>query len=513
MNVATRHPQTGEDPSPRPGPLPAAVPAPADPAPVNLLLVDDDARNLDVLESILQSPSYKLIRAQTADDTLMALIQKDVAAIVLDIQMPGMNGFELARMIKQRRRNQLIPILFLTAYFNDSKDVLSGYDVGAVDYLTKPVDPQILRSKVSAFVELFRTNRALAAANESLEREIAERKRVELELSRVAAIVESSSDAILSRSFGGTITSWNSGAERMFGYAAAEVIGQSIAILLGPGRESEVNFGNEAIKRGQTVASIETVRRHKDGRLIDVSLACSAIKDMTGRIMGISSIMRDISERKRLESEVLQAAEYEQQRIADDLHDGLGQQLAGISCLSESLKTGLERKKLSQAADAAKISKLLDVAVAQTRVLARGLHPVISEPNGLMSALEEMTSHAADLFKVSCRFECPEPAWLDDNFAATHLYRIAQEAVTNAIKHGHAREIRVQLSLTSGRIILKVSDNGAGFRPDGQRQRGMGLRIMEHRASVIGGTLRVQPGTQGVEVTCVLDRHKRQETA
>ncbi|HEX7183102.1 MAG TPA: response regulator, partial [Thermoanaerobaculia bacterium] len=146
---------------------------------VSILLVDDEPRNLDVLESILGGADYRLVRAQTADEALMALLGGEFAAIVLDIRMPGISGIELAQLIKQRRRTRDIPILFLTAHLSDEGDVLRGYDVGAVDYLTKPVNPDILRSKIAVFVDLFRKTRALAAANESLEKEIAERQVIE----------------------------------------------------------------------------------------------------------------------------------------------------------------------------------------------------------------------------------------------------------------------------------------------------------------------------------------------
>src|SRR5271155_685377 len=123
-------------------------PAPPAGEAVNILLVDDEPRNLAVLESILESPGLQLFRAQTAEQTLMALIERDFAAIVLDVQMPGMSGFELAKLIKLRKRNRHIPIIFITAFYHENKDVLSGYDVGAVDYLTKPVDPHVLTSKI-----------------------------------------------------------------------------------------------------------------------------------------------------------------------------------------------------------------------------------------------------------------------------------------------------------------------------------------------------------------------------
>lgn len=151
---------------------------------VSVLLVDDEARNLDVLESILGGTGYRLVRARTADEALMALLRADFAAIVLDIRMPGTSGIELAQLIKQRKRSRDIPILFLTAHLSEERDVLRGYDVGAVDYLTKPVNPDILRSKIAVFAELFRKTRALAAANEALENEVAERQKAEEALRR-----------------------------------------------------------------------------------------------------------------------------------------------------------------------------------------------------------------------------------------------------------------------------------------------------------------------------------------
>lgn len=151
-------------------------------APVDILLVDDEPRNLDVLESILASPEYRLVRAQTAAEALLELLQGEFAVIVLDIRMPGMTGIELADLIKQRRRTQHVPIIFLTAYFQEEKYVLEGYHVGAVDYLTKPVNPAILRSKIGVFVDLFRKSRALVAINQRLEEEIAQRERAETAL-------------------------------------------------------------------------------------------------------------------------------------------------------------------------------------------------------------------------------------------------------------------------------------------------------------------------------------------
>jgi len=146
---------------------------------VSVLLVDDEKRNLDVLESILGPLELRLVCAMTPEEALLSLVHEEFACIVLDIHMPSMSGLELARLIKTRKRSQCIPIIFLTAYFLDEKDVLQGYGAGAVDYLTKPINPHILKSKVSVFVDLFRTARALGAANGALEMVIAQRKAAE----------------------------------------------------------------------------------------------------------------------------------------------------------------------------------------------------------------------------------------------------------------------------------------------------------------------------------------------
>jgi signal transduction histidine kinase len=142
---------------------------------IDILLVDDEPRNLDALEAILPDPGYRLLRAQNADAALKLLLDHDVAAIVLDIKMPGTSGFELAKMIKATRRYRQIPILFLTAFLLEDTDVLAGYGAGAVDYLTKPLNPEIVRHKVAVFADLFRKTRALAELNERLEERVNER--------------------------------------------------------------------------------------------------------------------------------------------------------------------------------------------------------------------------------------------------------------------------------------------------------------------------------------------------
>ncbi|MBI4559681.1 MAG: response regulator [Candidatus Hydrogenedentes bacterium] len=172
-----------EQPQPQVETLAAVPLAPETAKSINILLVDDDPRNLDVLESILDVPEYRLVRAQSADEALRALVSQTFALLVLDVHMPEVNGLELARLIKQRKKTQHVPIIFLTAYYGQDDHVLQGYDIGGVDYVIKPCNPAILRSKVAVFAELFRANRALLD-------EVAERRQAEQRLAERTAKVQ-----------------------------------------------------------------------------------------------------------------------------------------------------------------------------------------------------------------------------------------------------------------------------------------------------------------------------------
>jgi signal transduction histidine kinase len=162
-----------------------------EPPSVNILIVDDEPKNLTVLETVLDDPGYRLVRATSGEEALLALMADEFAVLVLDVRMPGMNGFEVAQMVKERRKTARIPIIFLTAYYNEDQHILEGYGSGAVDYLHKPVNPSVLRSKVSVFAELHRKERALQAANRLLLGEVAERRNAEARLSELNETLES----------------------------------------------------------------------------------------------------------------------------------------------------------------------------------------------------------------------------------------------------------------------------------------------------------------------------------
>lgn len=205
----------------------------------------------------------------------------------------------------------------------------------------------------------------------------------------------------------------------------------------------------------------------------------------------------------RLEHEILEVASREKQRVGQDLHDSLGQKLAGAVFLSRALATHLEQAGSQPREDARKINETLKDAVAQVRRVARGLAPVEVGEGGLPGALRQLAAETCDTYGVICSYQETTPHRAVDSRAILHLYHIAQEAVTNAIRHGKAREIVIELRTDASAGLLAISDNGAGFDPSPAAAPGMGLRIMRYRASLFGGALQIARRTEGgMRVAC-----------
>ena len=242
----------------------------------------------------------------------------------------------------------------------------------------------------------------------------------------------------------------------------------------------------------------------RDGKTLWFQCEAKMIRREDGRPWFIHGVGFDITERKGLEEAILEISAREQRRIAQDLHDGLGQHLTGIAFMSKVLEEKLSDRSLPEAVEAAKIVRMVNQAIDNTRELARGLHPVPAEPLGLMSALRRWASDVEQLFHIRCCFQCPRPLSIPDANLATHLYRIAQEAVHNAIRHGKSRNIVVSLSGKNGTGTLTIRDDGDGFQNKQEGHPGVGLSIMNYRADMVGGSLKVQPNEdRGITVTCV----------
>ena len=330
--------------------------------------------------------------------------------------------------------------------------------------------------------------------------DITARKLAEETLARQAAIIESSDDAIISKTLDGIITSWNRSAEKLFGYPAKEAVGQPMLMLFPPERVKEETDILARIARGESVDHYETVRLRKGGKRLDVSVTVSPIRDSQGKIVGGSKIARDISERRALELAVEAAAEQERARIARELHDGLGQQLGGLRFLMEGLRGDLESTNAPQAETAAQLAGEIATALTQARTLAHELYAVPATPDGLQQALENLAERASER-GTNCVFGGEVSVMMPNQAVASHLYRIAQEAVHNALKHSHATRIELEMVSQPDVVELRVRDNGVGF--PATSSRGLGLHTMQQRARLIGGQLVVRNQPQGgVMVIC-----------
>src|ERR1039458_547715 len=211
----------------------------------------------------------------------------------------------------------------------------------------------------------------------------------------------------------------------------------------------------------------------------------------------------EMAERQRLEEEILRVGERERRHIGHELHDGLCQHLTGTALAGQVLGERLAAKSLPEAADAGKVVELVEEGILLARNLARGLYPVEMEAEGLMVAFRDLAANTTNATKVRCVFECDAPVLIHDDAAATHLFRIAQEAVRNAIQHGKPKRIGITLAEHGGFVTLTVEDDGVGVPETARKTNGLGIRIMAHRAAMIGGSFAIEPGpTGGTIVTC-----------
>lgn len=215
------------------------------------------------------------------------------------------------------------------------------------------------------------------------------------------------------------------------------------------------------------------------------------------------ALTEEMAERERLEKEILAISERERQRIGHDLHDSLCQHLTGTAIAGQVLGEKLAAKSLPEAADIENVICLIEEGITMARNMARGLSPVDFEAHGLMDAYRELAAAMSERFKIHCEFQCEGTILLNDDVAAVHLYRIVQEAVSNAIRHGKAKRVVINLSKRDGRLLLIIKDNGSGLPDIGPDNQGMGLRIMKQRSKMIGADFSAQRDPAGgTIVTC-----------
>jgi len=485
---------------------------------VDILIVDDRPQNLLALEAILEPLGQHLVRASSGEDALRCLLEKDFAVILLDVQMPGMNGFETARLIKARERSRYIPIIFLTAISKDQEYVFQGYSVGAVDYIFKPIQPEILRSKVGVFVDLALQQRRIAEQEQRLR----DSERQDLELrhmrellqseARFREIVRSAMDAIVVFDADERISMMNGAAERMFGARESEVVGTPVRRLFPDGVNAEMvaeicalaERQREDGPRGMSnhPRSLTARRSHGDTFPIEASVSC--LDAANGRMYTL--IARDISDRVRHEEALRRQAA------------SLAASAAELEMLNEELhrrQADLERAMTARSRFYASMSHELRTPINavlgySTLLLERIYGPLNDKQTEGIQRTQKAARHLLELVndvldlskieagKIDLRLQPVEfPAVIEDLFVtvrpladeyATPLHvecartirvvsdprrvrQILLNLLSNAIKFGKGKPIQVRcIARDGGGVTVEVIDQGEGIPTEDQER-------------------------------------------
>ncbi|MEJ7810770.1 MAG: ATP-binding protein [Gemmatimonadaceae bacterium] len=523
--------------------------------PVHILLVDDRPENLIALEAILEPLGQRLERANSGEEALRCVLTREYAVIVLDVQMPGLNGFETAQLIKARERSRHVPIIFLTAISKEDQYVFKGYSVGAVDYMFKPFQPDVLRSKVAVFVELYQKSHQLRRQTDLLR----EAERRELELSHAAELAESEArlseivstamDAIISVDADEHITVFNQAAERMFGRGSVDTIGTPIAALFDEACRdfsmrsirgadgSAPDDGRPALSHGVTACT--GVRPNGDTFPIEMSIS---MLEMGARVYTV--IARDVTERRRAEeslrtqahslattTEELRTANDELHRRQVELEQAMGARSRFYASMSHELRTPInavlgyntllldgiygplnerQQHSLKRVQKAAThllelVNDVLDLSKIEAGKIELQLQPVPfpSLVEDLFVTVRPMADEAGSALTLAHEGE-PKTIVTDPR----RVRQILLNLLSNAIKFGRGNPIRVASRLRDGGIEIEVIDQGEGIGPDdvqrifdefvqltkseGHQGTGLGLPISKRLAALLDGSLDVE---------------------
>jgi len=525
---------------------------------VNILMVDDQPAKLLSYEVMLGGLGENLIKANSAKEALEILLKTDVAVVLMDVSMPELDGFQLAAMIRQHPRFQRTAIIFVSAVHLTDLDQLKGYEHGAVDYISVPVVPEMLRAKVRVFADLHRKTRQLETLNRDLEQRVLERteelaRKAELLLQlnmeligknqELDAIVSTAPDMIFSSREDGC---YEYVSERFHDYTGTQPdSGQPIDWFQNVHSDDaeRVRAGWMECVRSSGSYESEYRLRSKDGAYRWFRARAVPIRDPEGQIVKWYGTCSDIHDSKLLEQSIRNSAaelermvdrrtdelrrlsirlmtmqDQERRRIARDLHDGLGQELAVAKMVLDRM---LLQKSAHLSEDAwSQASDIIDRAIQQVRTMSHLLHPPLLDEVGLLSALswyvEGLTKRSG--IETTLDVQPPEFPRLSSE-VETAIFRIVQEALTNVFRHSGAHKVGISLTQNNGLLVVAVRDDGKGvgqkivnLEPD---SIGVGIGGMKQRAKEFGGELRLtnaNPGTL-VELTIPYSAILRERSA
>ncbi|MGH7127477.1 MAG: PAS domain-containing sensor histidine kinase, partial [Planctomycetaceae bacterium] len=342
----------------------------------------------------------------------------------------------------------------------------------------------------------------------SIFHDVTEKKRAEAALQdselRFQTIFQDAALGIALADLRGRILRTNPALEQLLGFEKSQLVGLMATEVLDPSVRARFRADLEELAAGRSEAMQRELRcQRRDGTKLWGSLTLSLCRDSAGRPVHVIAMIEDVTDRKRLERDLADLTFQEQQRIGQEVHDGIGQELTGLGYLAGTLHRKLSERGGPESQIAGQLSEGLSRALAQARAVARGLMPVDVEAGGLEHALEELARRVCGWFDIECRFVSRGSIAIQNRSAVNHLYRIAQEAVTNAVKHGQAKQVTIELSGDEEQTRLRIADDGRGFAGGSDEPSGVGLRIMHYRADMIGADLHVAPRPEGgVIITC-----------
>lgn len=349
--------------------------------------------------------------------------------------------------------------------------------------------------------------------------DIEDLKNIENELeenkARAQAILETTVDGIITIDENAQILSFNRAATKIFGFTEEDVLGKNVNMLMPePHRSEHDSFIDRYRKTG--VRHIighrrELTGQRKDGSLFPLELSVSEVQWKDKRIF--TGVVNDISERRRLEKEILRISEEERRNLGQDLHDGLGQMLTGISLISKNLALKLRAEGITSADEVLEISNLVKEADEYAKALAHGLVHIDFKEEGLQNALQQLSTQAKKLFNVNCTFHSDEYTRVDNSMKAMNLYRIAQEAISNAVKHGKAENIDISLKSDNGSIKLSIKDDGIGFSQSRkqEKKKGMGIYIMQYRTNMMSGDFEISETDNQTRIKCSIPNNNMEK--
>jgi PAS domain S-box-containing protein len=452
-----------------------------------VLVVDDDRGLTRLIQRALEREGFRTTTATTGEAARSWLMAHVADLMLLDLKLHDIEGPQLVERLVSAQKCP--PFIIITGQ-GDERVAVDMMKRGARDYLVKDVDfLQFVPSVVRRALEQLDKERRLAEA--------------EQQVHLVRSVIEQGFSAVLicsAESPDLRVIYINPAFAAATGYGAESVVGKPLESLAG--LQHVYQRLQAGLPKGapflEEISSYPTPQGERWGEW-----RVGPVADKNGKSTHWLVIFREITERKRLEREILEIGDQERRRIGQDLHDGLCQHLAGIELMSQVLHQKLARRSKSDANRAGEIARHVRDAISQTRSLARGLAPVTLESEGLASALRELAANTEKFFGIVCEADCLAEIELIETATGTHLYRIAQEAVSNAIRHGKASRVLIRLEVAGQRMVVTVLDNGAGFPATLPQNTGMGLRIMRYRAGMIGGLLSIQPDKSGgTLVTC-----------